>query len=62
MTQESDCDILWVRPDNETKALYGKKYRPGRVSGTQKNKHRREQLERDKESMVERFAATKISG
>ena len=49
MTRDSDYDILWIRPDEETKVLYGKKYRPGRISGTQKNKDRREQLERNKE-------------
>jgi TorA maturation chaperone TorD len=41
MTETSDYDILWVRGDAETAALYGSKYRPGRVSGTQKNKERR---------------------
>lgn len=41
MTASSDYDILWVRSDEETKKLYGAKYRPGRVSGTQKNKDRR---------------------
>ncbi|KAI5360664.1 hypothetical protein Slin15195_G085800 [Septoria linicola] len=43
MTAASDYDVLWVRPDEETKALYGEKYRPGRVSGTRKNKNRREE-------------------
>jgi hypothetical protein len=38
MTRKSDHDILCVRPDDETKALYRKRYRLGRVSGTQKNK------------------------
>ncbi|KAF2106453.1 hypothetical protein BDV96DRAFT_654656 [Lophiotrema nucula] len=41
MTEDSDYDILWVRGEAETAALYGAKYRPGRVSGTQKNKDRR---------------------
>ena len=50
MTRDSDYDILWVRPDDETKALYGKKYRPGRISGTQKNKDRREQMKENKEN------------
>lgn len=49
MTQASDYDILWVRPDDETKDLYGKKYRVGRVSGTHKNKDRREQQAKNKE-------------
>ena len=62
MTRESDYDILWVRPDDETKTLYGKRYRPGRVSGTQKNKDRREQLEKGEENVVEKFAATSLSG
>lgn len=41
MTAASDYDILWVRPDEESRALYGTKYRAGRVSGTQKNRDRR---------------------
>jgi hypothetical protein len=41
MTAESDYDILWVRSDEETKKLYGARYRPGRVSGTEKNRLRR---------------------
>ena len=58
MTRESDYDILWVRPDGETEALYGKKYRPGRISGTQKNKYRREQQDKNKEEAGSRFAAS----
>ena len=50
MTRDSDYNILWIRPDEETKALYGSKYRPGRVSGTQKNKDRREQLKMSNEA------------
>lgn len=46
MTAASDYDVLWVRPDEETKLLYGEKYRPDRISGTQKNKNRREDIER----------------
>lgn len=46
MTEASDYDILWVRGEAETAALYGPKYRPGRVSGTQKNKDRRLQKDR----------------
>ncbi|KAF2501489.1 hypothetical protein BU16DRAFT_426794, partial [Lophium mytilinum] len=41
MTEESDYDILWVRDEADTAKLYGGKYRPGRVSGTQKNMDRR---------------------
>ena len=40
-TDASDYDILWVRGETETIALYGSKYRPGRISGTQKNRDRR---------------------
>jgi hypothetical protein len=29
--------FLWVREEAETAKLYGGKYRPGRVSGTQNN-------------------------
>ena len=42
MTRESDYDILWVRPEAETRTLYGSKWRPGRVSGTEKNRLRRD--------------------
>ena len=48
MTAESDYDILWVRPEEETEKLYGEKYRPGRVSGTAKNQMRREKGRVDK--------------
>lgn len=33
MTAVSDYDILWLRGDSETAALYEAKYRPGRISG-----------------------------
>lgn len=42
MTRESDYDVLWVRSEEETRAVYGRKWRPGRVSGTEKNRLRRE--------------------
>lgn len=41
MTRDSDIDIAWVRPEELAKVLYSKKYKPGRVSGTQKNLNRR---------------------
>ena len=41
MTEESDYDILWMRSDEDTRKLYGAKYREGRISGTQKNMDRR---------------------
>ncbi|XWV25021.1 hypothetical protein QJ856_gp0757 [Tupanvirus deep ocean] len=41
MTQESDIDIAYVRTSEESKQLYGSKYKPDRVSGTQKNIERR---------------------
>lgn len=43
MTAASDYDILWVRSDEETKTLYGAKYRAGRISGTQNNQNRRKE-------------------
>jgi hypothetical protein len=46
MTEESDYDILWIRGHAETAALYGRRYRKDRVSGTQKNKDRRELKEK----------------
>jgi hypothetical protein len=44
MTIVSTDDILWIRPVEESKKLYGKKYRPNRISGTEKNKLRREEM------------------
>lgn len=41
MTAASDRDVLWIRPEEETKRRLGKKYRPGRISGTEKNQIRR---------------------
>ena len=41
MTLASDIDILWVRSDEETRAMYGSRYRAGRISGTEKNRIRR---------------------
>lgn len=41
MTRDSDEDIAWVRPVEEQKKLYGKKYDPKRISGTQRNLSRR---------------------
>jgi hypothetical protein len=47
MTYNSDKDILWIRPEEEKKKLYGKsssfidKRTVSRVSGTQKNYDRR---------------------
>ena len=43
MTAASDYDILYVRTDEEAKALYGAKWRP-RVSGTELNRRRRLEL------------------
>jgi len=42
MTEASDVDILWVRPVEECKKFYGKRYKP-RTSGTEKNQLRRAQ-------------------
>lgn len=47
MTNASVYDVLWVRPENETRLLYGTKYRGGRISGTQKNLERRERMVRE---------------
>lgn len=41
MTEDSDQDIAWVRPQEECKRLYGKKYKEGRLFGTEKNLRRR---------------------
>jgi hypothetical protein len=41
MTRVSHQDILWLRPDEETRTLLGDAYRPDRISGTQANANRR---------------------
>ncbi|XWV26276.1 hypothetical protein QJ857_gp0799 [Tupanvirus soda lake] len=41
MTRDSDIDIAYVRTQEESKKLYGNKYKPNRISGTQKNIERR---------------------
>lgn len=42
MTRESDYDVLWVRSEEESREVYGRKWRKGRVSGTERNRLRRE--------------------
>jgi hypothetical protein len=44
MTLASHRDIAWVRSAEESKKLYGAKYNPRRVSGTQKNLNRRQRM------------------
>ena len=46
MTKNSGEDIVWVRSEKDTKLLYGDKYRPNRISGTQKNLNRRKQTDK----------------
>lgn len=46
MTNASHQDILWIRPMEETRLLYGAKFREGRVSGTEKNQLRRKLIVR----------------
>jgi hypothetical protein len=41
LTRASHRDILWLRPDADTRALLGNAYREGRISGTQTNALRR---------------------
>lgn len=43
MTRASDEDILFVRSEEESRKMYGKKYRP-RISGTEHNALRRARL------------------
>ncbi|KAK8121615.1 hypothetical protein PG984_010285 [Apiospora sp. TS-2023a] len=43
MTENSDYDILYVRTEAESRALYGDKYRP-RVSATEMNRQRRAEI------------------
>ena len=45
MTAASDYDILYVRSEEESRKLYGEKYR-ARVSATEMNRRRREELGR----------------
>lgn len=44
MTYNSDMDIAWVRSAEDTQRLYGDKYNPNRISGTQHNLNRRQQI------------------
>jgi hypothetical protein len=44
MTYDSTVDILWVRPEEESKKLLGKAYKKGHISGTEKNLLRRQKL------------------
>lgn len=41
MTRDSEKDILWVRPIELQKKLLGKKFKEGHVTGTEKNRLRR---------------------
>jgi hypothetical protein len=44
LTLSSNHDIAWVRSPSRSKQLYGAKYRPNRISGTQQNLDRRAEL------------------
>lgn len=55
MTYRTMCDILWIRSEEESKKLYGKKYRK-RVSGTEKNKLRR--LESDNSEYIKWYGVS----
>ncbi|QGR53951.1 hypothetical protein [Moumouvirus maliensis] len=46
MTMASDIDIAFVRSLEESKKLYGEKFNPKRISGTQKNILRRQKLKK----------------
>ena len=35
MTQHSNVDILWIRPKEDTKLMYGDNYNENRISGTE---------------------------
>jgi len=41
MTMNSTRDLAWVRSEEDSKILYGKKYKQNRISGTQQNINRR---------------------
>lgn len=41
MTNNSDIDLLWVRPVELQKKLLGKKFKEGHITGTEKNRIRR---------------------
>jgi hypothetical protein len=44
MTVNSDYDIAWIRPVEESKKMYGDEFKPGRISGTELNIQRRKKL------------------
>jgi hypothetical protein len=48
MTKASDMDIAYVRSYDESKILYGEKFNPHRISGTQQNLNRREKINKQK--------------
>jgi hypothetical protein len=50
MTRASDYNILWVRSEEEGRTLHGERYR-ARVSATQMNKERKDQVERERASL-----------
>lgn len=41
MTNNSDIDLLWVRPKELQKKILGKKFKEGYITGTEKNRIRR---------------------
>ena len=49
MTFASTEDLLWVRPDEESKILIGVKFDPKRKSGTELNRLRR--IKKDQEEL-----------
>lgn len=51
MTYQSDFDILWVRSIQEQKVLLGKKYKEGRISGTEQNQKRRISMNENKNNL-----------
>lgn len=48
LTLDSDYDILWVRSEEKSREFYGSKYRP-RISATEINRQRRENLKAKRE-------------
>lgn len=43
-TYVSDIDIAYVRSEYESRLLYGDKFNPKRISGTQQNINRRNKM------------------
>jgi hypothetical protein len=55
LTRDSNCDILWIRSAAENIARFGARYKVGHVSGTEKNKIRRQNRKIVKDAKKAKF-------